>query len=129
MAFGVSAYLANKILDHLNGISTWTPPSSIYAQLQTGDPGANGILFPSAGSATRVAASYNAAVGGAASLASNLGPWTNGGTSEVLLGISYWDALTGGNFLWSAPVPTRPWNPGDTLTYSQATNSFGPLAA
>ena len=41
MAVGLSAYLANKILDHATGRASFTMPSGVYAKMHTGDPGAS----------------------------------------------------------------------------------------
>src|SRR5262245_11645339 len=96
--------LANKILNNLINNGAWSAPAAIYAQLHTGSPGASGTTAVSAGSSTRLQVSYSAASSGSVTISGNVGPWTNGGTTETLSDVSFWDASTSGNFLWSAAM-------------------------
>jgi hypothetical protein len=131
MADGLSTTnLANKILNNLINNTAWTAPAAIYAQLHTASPGASGTTAVSAGSSTRLLVAYAAASGGAVTITGNVGPWTNGGTSETLTDVSFWDAPTAGNFLWSAAMgSSHVWNSTDTFTLTSATVSITPLAA
>jgi hypothetical protein len=131
MAEGLSTTnLANKILNNLINNTSWTAPSAIYAQLHTANPGASGTTGVSAGSTTRLAVAYGAASSGSVTISGNVGPWTNGGTSETLTDVSFWDASTSGNFLWSAAMgSSHAWASGDTFTLTSATVSITPLAA
>jgi hypothetical protein len=131
MADGLStANLANKILNNLINNSAWSAPAGIFAELHIGTPGAAGTSNPSAGSVTRNVLSYSAAAGGATSLSTNSAAWTNGSGTETLSDMAFWDAVTAGNFLWSAAMnTTHTWNLNDTFTLTSATVSITPLAA
>ena len=122
--------LANAILNALTDNASWTAPSAIYAQLHTATPGASGTSAVSVGSTTRLSCAYSSASGGSAALSGNVGPWTNGGTSETLTDVSFWSASTSGTFLWSAAMgSSHAWASGDTFTLTSATVSITPLAA
>ena len=100
MAANVSNYLAGSWLNLLRG-TAFTAPSAVYVQLHTGAPGAAGTANVSSVT-TRPAATFSAASSGVLSL-SNTPTWSAwGGSAETLTGISFWDAASGGNFLWSA---------------------------
>jgi len=131
MADGLStANLANKILNNLINNTSWTAPAAIYAELHIGTPGSAGTSNPSAGSATRNVLSYSAASGGATALSANSAAWTNTSGTETLSDVAFWDAVTSGNFLWSAAMnSTHTWNLNDTFTLTSATVSITPLAA
>lgn len=130
MTVGLQATnLANKWLNMLRG-TAFTAPTTIYAELHVADPGVNGTTGVSAGSTTRIAVTFNAAASGALALSANVGPWTNGGTSETLSHVAFFDASTAGNFLWSAAMgSTHAWASGDTFTLTSAGFSLSPLAA
>lgn len=129
MATGLKdTLLANKILDHLRGGTAWTQPSGIYAKLHTGDPGAAGTANPSAVT-TRVQALFAAASAGSIANTGTNPSWTMT-TSETIAYVSYWDAATAGNFLWSAQCAVSKGVVNlDVVTLT--TNSLGltPLAA
>src|SRR6478609_4910005 len=97
--------LANKWLDMLRAVAFTAPPAT-YVKLHTADPGAAGATAPAAGSTTRVVATLAAASGGAVAITGTNPVWTNGGTSETISHITVWDAITTGNFLWSAALTT-----------------------
>jgi hypothetical protein len=131
MAAGLSTTnVANKFLDHLGSNTSWTMPAAIFVKLHTGDPGSAGANAAAAGSTTRVAADFSAAVAGAIALTGTAPQWTNGGASETLTHISVWDASTAGNFLWSATL-TAPqgWVSTNTFTLTTLGVSITPLAA
>jgi hypothetical protein len=132
MTAGMSATnLANAILNHLRGGTTWTAPAGLYVKLHTGDPGSAGANNAAAGSTTRVQATFGtAASGGSISMTGTAPSWTNGGTSETISYISVWDASTAGNFLFSAALTaSQAWASTNTLTLSTFTISFTPIAA
>lgn len=119
--------LANKILDHLRGGTAWTQPSAIYAKLHTGDPGAAGTTNPSAVT-TRSAVTFSAAASGVITN-SNSPTWTMT-ASETIAYVSFWDAATAGNFLWSAQcTASKGVVNADTVTLTTNTLTFAPLAA
>ncbi|CNH90641.1 Uncharacterised protein [Mycobacterium tuberculosis] len=131
MADGISTYLSNQILNHLTSNNVWTPPPAIYAQLHVDVPGPLGLLWPSAGDTSRKLAVYAASTNNSAALLSTLGPWTStAATQETLAYVSFWDAVTGGNFLWSKKLPAPfTWSSGDVFSPASATLSMAQLAA
>jgi hypothetical protein len=121
--------LANKWLNILRG-TTFTGIAAVYVQLHTADPGAAGTTGVSAGSTTRPAITWNAAATGAMTMTGTAPSWTNGGTSETLSHISFWDANTAGNFLASAALSaSQAWASGNTFALSTQTWTITPIAA
>jgi hypothetical protein len=120
----------NRILNSLRG-TAWTPPTGIYARLHTGDPGAVGTANAAAGDTTRKAVTFAAASGGSIATNGTAPQWTNGGTSETLTHVSFWDDPTAGNFLFSDDLAlSKLWGAGDTYSIPNgSTVSFGPAAA
>jgi len=122
MTRGFAAGIINTFLD-ANYDDQWV-------QLHTGDPGAAGTANVSVGSTTRLQSTTGAAASGSKTLSSNVGPWTNGGTSETLTDISLWSASTAGTFKVSGQLSSsQPWASGNTFTLTTLTISFTPLAA
>lgn len=104
MATGLTAHLANKMLDHLRGGTTWTAPSGLYVKLHIGDPGAAGTGNPAA-ETDRVQGTFGtAASGGAISNTAQL-QWTNVAATETYSHASVWDASTAGNCLYTGTFP------------------------
>ena len=107
--------------------------AATYVELHTADPG-TGATGVSAGSVTRLAATFNSASGaGGLSLTGNIGPWSHTGSvdlNEVITHVAIWTAATVGTFLWSVQLNTpKPWVTGDTLTLTTLGVSLAPLAA
>ena len=132
MAVGLSTTnVADKMLNALRGVSFNN--SALYVKLHTnvGDPGVAGAGNPAAGSVTRVVVTLAASTGtGSVAITGTNPVWTNGGTSETLGYISVWDAITAGNFLWSAAITTpQAWASGNTFTLTSLGMSLAPLAA
>lgn len=126
MAVGISSYLANKLLDHVCRNVAYTPPATVYAKIHTGDPGTSGSGNSST-VVTRVAVSFSAAAGGSIS-ASGTPEFTLSG-SETISHVSFWDAATSGNFLWSSQATTsKTGGPGDIIRIATNVLSIGPLA-
>lgn len=122
--------LANKILDHLRGGTTWTAPAGIFFKLHTADPGSAGATAAAVGSATRVAAAYATAASGSIAQTGTAPSWTNGGTSETLTHVSAWDASSAGNFLYSfALSSSQAWASTNTFTLTSYSFALTPLAA
>lgn len=118
--------LVNKWLNMLNG-TAFTAPTGIYATLHTGDPGVAGTTNPSAVT-TRSAVTFSTASGGALAL-SNTPSFTMTAT-ETITHVSYWDATTSGNFLWSAALTTsKSVSATDVLQLTSVGVSLSPLAA
>lgn len=131
MTVGISsANVATVFLNALLRATNWTAATTIYVKLHTGDPGASGANNAAAGSTTRVAITHAAPSSGSSAINGTNPSWTNGGTSETLTHVSYWDASTAGNFLGSAALSSsKAWASGDTYTHTTDTWSITPLAA
>lgn len=118
--------LVNNWLNMLRAVA-FTAPTGIYAQLHIGDPGAAGTANPSA-LTTRSAVTFSAASGGALAL-SNTPSFTMTAT-ETISHVSYWDASTSGNFLWSAALTaSKSVTATDVLQLTAVGVSLSPLAA
>lgn len=127
MAVGISTYLANKILDHVFRNVTYTPPTTIYWQAHVGDPGPDGTANVSA-STTRHATTFNAAASGQITLSNT--PEHTLTATETISHATFWDAPTGGNFLYSAQASVaKGGNSGDIIRLASDTISLTPLAA
>lgn len=127
MAAGISTYLANKLLDHTFRNVAYTPPATIYAKMHVGDPGAAGTANASA-QTTRVATTFAAAAAGAIAI-SNTPEFTLNAT-ETITHVSFWDASTAGNFLYSvAASVSKSGVNNDIIRISTNTVGFTPLAA
>ncbi|AER48947.1 hypothetical protein SEA_SUIGENERIS_33 [Mycobacterium phage Suigeneris] len=127
MTVGITAYLANKLLDHVGRNVAYTPPAVVYAKAHLGDPGATGAANASA-QTTRLALSFAAAASG--SMSANTTPeWTLNAT-ENISHVSFWDAPTGGNCLWTAAASvTKGGVSGDIIRIATDTLAFSPIAA
>jgi hypothetical protein len=130
MTVGLSAAnLANKWLDMLGG-TAFTAPTVFAVKLHTADPGASGATAAAVGDATRKSVTWAAASAGSKSMSSMSGSWTNGGTSETLSHLSFWDATTAGNFLASAALTaSQAWASGNTFSLTSLSISLTPIAA
>jgi hypothetical protein len=123
MAVGTSTTLANSWLNVIRGGAagtTYTAPSAIYVQLHTANPGTAGTTSVSSVT-TRQAATFSASTTGVLSL-SNTPSWTSwAGSADLLTHVSFWDASSGGNFLWSAQLSSsKTMGSGDTLNLTGA---------
>jgi len=130
MTVGLAATtLANSWLNMLSA-TAFTAPVAAYIKLHTADPGVAGATAAAVGSATRVVITYAAAAAGSKAMNGTLPVWTNGGTTETISHISSWDAVTAGNFLFSAALTaSQAWVSGNTFTLNTLTISFSPIAA
>ena len=127
MATGISSYLANKLLDHTFRNTAYTPPTTIYAKLHTGDPGAAGTANSSA-QTTRIATTFAAAAAGSIAM-SNTPEFTLNAT-ETITHVSFWDASTAGNFLYSvAASVSKGGVSGDIIRLATNTVGLAPIAA
>lgn len=95
---GFTPYFVNKVMDHSLGGVSWTPPTAIYIQLHTGDPGPDGTAFI-AGTSIRKAATWSAASNGQINLTADL-TWT-ATVKETISHISAWDAITSGRCVFT----------------------------
>jgi hypothetical protein len=107
----LSAYLENKLSDHILGAVTYTPPATVYIALFTTLPNESGTggVEVSGGSYARVAVANNATNWPAATNGSKkngtvisfptpTADWGN------VTGFGIYDAATGGNLLFFAPL-------------------------
>lgn len=115
MATGFSTYTANAILDAI-GNATPFSVTTLYIQLHTADPGANGTTAV-AGNATRKAVSFSAAASGAITNDTDVA-WNSGevDTSEDYTHYSLHDASSSGNFIGSGVMTANAVVTGDTFT-------------
>jgi hypothetical protein len=124
-----SANLATGWLNVLRG-TTFTGIAAVFVKLHTADPGAVGTTGAAAGSTTRPAITWTAPAAGAIAMTGTAPSWTNGGTSETLTHISFWDSATAGNFLGSAALSSsQAWASGNTFALSSQGWSLAPIAA
>jgi hypothetical protein len=118
MAVGLSATIANDILDAIGNNSSITtlPEAEAWIQLHTGDPGAAGTSNV-AGNATRKQVSFGTPSGGVMSNDSAI-TWTSGevDTSEDYTHWSLFDASTTGTFLGSGTMTANAVTSGDEFT-------------
>jgi len=113
MATGMSAYLANSLLNAL-GNNTAYAVTNVYVKLHVGDPGSAGTAN-AATETTRKAVSFAGASNG--SIASDADvSWTNISGSQDATFFTAWDSLTTGNFLFSGTITGNPYTAGDTYT-------------
>lgn len=111
MAYGMSPALSTLVLNHLRGNTSWTMPTSIYAQMHTGDPGVNGTANVSAVT-TRQLITFS--LSGTTIVAATFPTFTATAT-ETIVGLSFWSAASSGTFYWSSQLATpRPVINGDT---------------
>lgn len=123
-----STNLLNGWLNVLRG-TTFTGIANVYVKLHTGDPG-TGASNAAAGSTTRPAITWAAASGGSMAITGTNPSWTNGGTSETISHISFWDASSAGNFLGAAALSaSQAWASGNTFTLNTCTIALSPVAA
>ena len=132
MTVGVSTVnTANAWLNCIRaGGATRTVVAGTFVSLHTADPGAAGATATSVGDATRKTVAQAAASSGSIVISGTAGPWTNGGPSETITHIGVWDAVSAGNFLYSAVLTaSQAWASGNTFTLNSLTVSIAPLAA
>jgi hypothetical protein len=127
MAAGISTFLANALLNHVFRNVAYTPPTTIYAKVHIGDPGAAGTANASA-QTTRIPTTFAAAASGSIAI-SNTPEFTLNAT-ETISYVSFWDASTAGNFLYSVQASIAKGGiSGDIIRISTNTVGFTPLAA
>jgi len=119
----MSNYLENKVLDHIFGKSSYTPPT-IYVGLSTADPldDGSGLAEPSGGSYARVetaASDWSAASDGTISNAGEIAFPQATGDWGTITHFALFDAATSGNMLYHGSLTTSK-NPtsGDTASFA-----------
>jgi hypothetical protein len=98
----MSAYLRDKLLDHVYGGPGLAQPTYVWVKLHVGDPGASG-LANAATEATRKQLVCGAALGGSKANSSPM-QWNNYPAAETISHASVWDASTLGNCLEYGPL-------------------------
>lgn len=119
MPAGMTNYLKNALLDHVVGNTPYTSPTTVYAKMHTGDPGADATLLASTYT-TRVAVSFGAP---SARVCSNDATVDFNsvtlGAPETWGGVSIWDASTGGNPLFQGTLSaTVDMENGDSFAFA-----------
>ena len=117
----ISNFLENKLLDATAGVSYAS--AGTYLKLHTGDPGENGTSN-AASEATRKAVSFAAASGGSMASTGTV-EWTNVAATETVSHWSMWDAVSGGNCLWTGGLASSAaLTAGDTFQITSLTLSL-----
>lgn len=97
----ISNYMENAILDKVfrnTNFSVTTP----YVSLHTADPGETGADEVTGGSYARQLGTFDAAASGATANTSAI-TWL-GMPSATVTYVGIWDAVSGGNFVWSGAL-------------------------
>jgi len=137
-SYGMTTYIANAWLNAIRGGgagTSYTAPTTIYAQLHVGAPGASGtaaLCAGTVGGTVRVAIAFAAASGGSISITGTAPTFSCTATSvsETLTGVTLWDAASGGNCIWAEQLNTaRSWSTGDNYTLSSDQLNLGTLAS
>lgn len=116
MPVGFTAFYANASLEHLRGGAAFVPPADLFVKLHVDDPGASGVANP-AGNTIRRPATFGAAPAGGAMANTVAVEWTAVSTTENYSHASIWDAVTGGNCLWTGIFTTAvPTGANSTFT-------------
>jgi hypothetical protein len=130
MTAGLSAAnLANKWLNMLAG-TAFTAPVAAYVVAHTGDPGSAGTANTIA-AITRQSITWGTAAGGSMT-ATNSPTWTSWSfaSPSALTHLSFWDASTSGNFLFSCALSAaQVVVTGNNAVISPLTILFAPIAA
>lgn len=127
MSVGPTSYLVNKLLDLAFRNVAWTPPAIVYVKAHVGDPGAAGAANAST-QTTRYATSWAAAVSGLINISGT--PEVTLIGTETISHVSYWDAPTGGNCMWTAQASvSKAGSANDIIRITTAQLGFTGIAA
>jgi hypothetical protein len=130
MTVGLSSTIANSILNALCSATAWTLPVAFYVKLHTGDPGAAGTAN-AAGNTTRHSTTFASSSAGSKTTSADV-TWTSVSTAETYTHVSFWDAVTAGNFLGSdnlAAPETVAVGSTFTIPAGSLTLALSPIAA
>lgn len=106
----------NRMLDAHVGRTTMTANAGFFVKLHLGSPGAAGTSNPAAHT-TRVAVTFGSAASAGAISNTAAVSFTSYTANENVTHVSFWDAVTAGNFLGADDLPaTKSMQIGDTLT-------------
>lgn len=121
---GLATATANKIIDHVNSVSTFTAPTApLKARLMTanGSAGAAGTEVAGGSYAPQTVVFGSAASGAAAS---NAAVTFTGMPAVTVVGVEIWDTSGTPQRLWWGPLSaTKTLNAGDTFQFD--TGSLG----
>lgn len=121
---GKSDYLEQAILEHIFGISTYSPPATLYIGLYTSNPtDAGGGTEVSGGSYARVAVTNDDTKWNRTdSVVSNVDPIDFAQATALwgtITSVGVFDSSTGGNLLFWAPLTaSRTVNNGDQVGFA-----------
>lgn len=106
MATGFLPAVANNILNLIFRGVAYTPPTSYYVKLHTGDPGAAGTANPAGNTTRKVSTFGSTATGGVLSNTAAV-TWIESEvtTAETYSHFSLWDAATAGNCFGTGTFP------------------------
>ena len=113
MATGLSATVANGLLNAIAKATNYTAPTAVWIKLHNGDPGAAGTSN-AATETTRKQATFGTVASGGSIANTAAVTWTSITGSEDATHYSAWDASTNGNFLWSGVITANAYTAGDT---------------
>lgn len=123
---GITAYLANKLLDHVFRNVPYTPPAIVYFKAHIGDPGPTGASAPSANT-TRYPLTFSAAASG--QIAITAFPEHTLNATETITHGSIWDHPTAGNcLLTGAATVAKGGVANDIIRLASDVITLGPLA-
>lgn len=118
-----SQYLTNKLLDHTFGGSAYVQPITGYVALFNTSPGSDdsGAIEPSGTGYARVAKTLSSLFATSVARAKTSNATTTfptpGASWGSAVGVGIYDALTGGNLLWSWTLNAAvPISSGDPVT-------------
>lgn len=115
MAVGLNATVANALLNALCRATNYTAPTTVWAKLHTGDPGAAGTSN-AATETTRKQLTFGSAAAGGAISNTVAASWSGVAATEDYTHASVWDASSGGNFLFSGTITAAAVQAGDDFT-------------
>ena len=110
----------NRMLDAHAGRTTMTANAGYFVKLHIGSPGAAGTSNPAA-ETTRKAVTFGTAASAGSIANTAQAQWTNLPAAETITHVSFWDAVTAGNFLGADDLPAgKTVAIGDTFTIAVA---------
>jgi hypothetical protein len=125
---GLHTLCANAVLNAFRHVSH--DVTTVYVQLHTGLPGADGEDNISVADPSLKLVSFGAAVHGSIDISASP-VWTNDDHTETLTHITTWDGSVGAgtdDCLWAAQLTTsQNWSDGDTYTLDNCSLTLTPL--
>jgi len=116
----LSNYLENELLDHALGTAAFTAPSNVYLALYTTNPtDADTGTEVSGNGYARQLTTFTAAVSGSSASSSAESFTASGGAFGTITHVGIHDALSGGNLLFHAALPSaRIVNDGESIDFA-----------